>query len=336
MVSIAVFNNKGGVGKTTLLCNLSAFFKIVKEKKVLVIDADPQCNASSYILGNDKLFDYYADQPDNTILKIVECLSEGNAYLSKDELPIYKEGNSFGVDIIIGDTSLSAKEDFLSADWIQGKNAEPRGLKTTMVFKDMLLKIAEDYDYVFFDVGPSLGAINRAVLLACDFFIMPMSSDIFSLKAIDNISMTLHGWKSLFDKGLSEYKESKGRDYKIGDIKAECNLRFLGYINQQYTAKRVNDERRPVKAYDNILQQIPNKILSKFKELIPVSIMNSLLIGEIPTFSSLVPMSQIVNKPIFILEGCDGVVGAHFKKVAEYKTVIEQVANNVENNLSLL
>lgn len=335
MVSIAIFNNKGGVGKTTLLCNLAAFFKLEKNKKVLVVDADPQCNASSYILGNEKLFDIYTEQADNTILKIVECISEGDAYLSKDSLPIFSD-NQFGVDIIIGDTSLSAKEDFLSGDWLQGKNAEPRGLKTTLVFKDMLLKIEDDYDYIFFDVGPSLGAINRTILLACDYFIMPMSSDIFSLKAIDNISMTLQGWKATLDKGLVEYKENKKRDYKIGNVIAECNLKFLGYINQQYTAKRVNEERRPVKAYDRILQQIPDKISTQLGCLIPESIRDSLLIGEIPTFSSLVPMSQIVNKPIFNLEGVDGVVGAHFKKVAEFKSVIEKVSDNVEHNLSLL
>lgn len=335
MVSIAIFNNKGGVGKTTLLCNLAAFFKLEKGKRILVVDADPQSNASSYILGNDKLFDIYTEQSNNTILKIVECLSEDGTYLSKEDLPIYR-GNQFGVDIIIGDTSLSAKEDFLSSDWLQGKNAEPRGLKTTMVFKDMLIKVAEDYDYVFFDIGPSLGAINRTILLACDYFIMPMSSDIFSLKAIENISMTLQDWKTTFDKGLLEYKENKGRDYKIGNVKAECNLRFLGYINQQYTAKIFNDERRPVKAYDKILQQIPEKILSQFEHLVPEPIRGSLLIGEIPTFSSLVPMSQMANKPIFKLEGVDGVVGAHFKKVAEFKTVIEKVSDNVEYNLSRL
>lgn len=335
MISIAIFNNKGGVGKTTLLCNLAAYFQLAKGKRVLVVDADPQCNASSYILGNDKLFDIYTEQSNNTILKIVECISEGDAYLLKEDLPIYRD-NQFGVDIIIGDTSFSAKEDFLSGDWLQGKNAEPRGLKTTMVFKDMLIKVAEDYDYVFFDVGPSLGAINRTILLACDYFIMPMSSDIFSLKAIENISMTLQGWKNTFYKGLLEYKTNKGRDYKIGDVKAECNLRFLGYINQQYTAKMVNDEKRPVKAYDRILQQIPEKIMSQFDHLIPRPICDTLLIGEIPTFSSLVPMSQMVNKPIFKLEGVDGVVGAHFKKVAEFKSVIEKVSDNVEYNLSRL
>lgn len=335
MVSIALFNNKGGVGKTTLLCNLASFFKLEKHKRVLVVDADPQCNASSYIFGNDKLFDIYTSQTDKTILKIVECISEGNDYLSKAELPIFRD-NQFGVDIIIGDTSFSAMEDFLSGDWLQGKNAEPRGLKTTMVFKDMLLKVAEDYDYVFFDVGPSLGAINRTILLACDYFIMPMSSDIFSLKAIDNISTTLLGWKNTLDKGLLDYKENKGKDYKIGEVKAECDLRFLGYINQQYTAKMVNDERRPVKAYDKILQQIPEKILSQFKHLIPDPICDSLLIGEIPTFSSLVPMSQVVNKPIFKLEGVDGVVGAHFKKVEEFKSVIKKVSEKVESNLALI
>ena len=85
-----------------------------------------------------------------------------------------------------------------------------------------------------------------------------------------------------------------------------------------------------------ILQQIPEKILSQFEHLIPEPIHGSLLIGEIPTFSSLVPMSQMANKPIFKLEGVDGVVGAHFKKVTEFKSVIEKVSDNVEYNLSRL
>ena len=63
MKSIAFFNNKGGVGKTTLLCNLASYFSKKLNKNVLVIDADPQCNATSYVLDEDvvrKLFDEIA------------------------------------------------------------------------------------------------------------------------------------------------------------------------------------------------------------------------------------------------------------------------------------
>ena len=179
MKSIAIFNNKGGVGKTTLLCNLASYLKIKKNKRVLVIDADPQCNATIYVTPSDKLEEFYSNSKTETIFNIIRPLQKGNDYLSMDELPILT-GDAFKFDIVLGDPKMAILEDFLSKDWIDGKNGEPRGLKTTFVLVDFLRKVKDRYDFVFFDVGPSLGAINRCVLLACDFFLMPMSSDIFS------------------------------------------------------------------------------------------------------------------------------------------------------------
>ncbi len=55
MKSIVFFNNKGGVGKTTLLCNLAAFLSIKERKKILIVDADPQCNSTTYVLSEEQL-----------------------------------------------------------------------------------------------------------------------------------------------------------------------------------------------------------------------------------------------------------------------------------------
>lgn len=62
MLSIAMFNNKGGVGKTTLLCNLASYLQKDCGKKVLVVDADPQCNSTTYALDEDSFYDVYYDQ----------------------------------------------------------------------------------------------------------------------------------------------------------------------------------------------------------------------------------------------------------------------------------
>src|SRR5690606_17584594 len=118
-------------------------------------------------------------------------------------------------DLIPGDPSVSLYEDFLSKDWFEGNNGEPRGIRTTLIFKNLVDQLkGQGYEFVLFDVGPSLGAINRSVLIASDFFILPMSSDIFSLKAVENIEQSLKEWKTSFEEGLVKY-EKDGEPYTL-------------------------------------------------------------------------------------------------------------------------
>ena len=335
MVSIAIFNNKGGVGKTTLICNLASYLKLEEGKRVLVIDADPQCNASIYVTKDDDLEKIYSNIKTKTIYDIIKPLQRGSDYIETCNIPILTN-QSFGFDIILGDTRLSLAEDFLSSDWIDGQSGSPRGLKTTFLFKDLLQKLENSYDYIFFDVGPSLGAINRSVLLSCDFFIIPMSSDIFSLKAIDNISESLNKWKQRVDDGLIKYQnEFEGEPYTIGGYNISVNLKFLGYIYQQYVTKMNKDGvKRPVKAFDSIIKRMRKTLSSKLEKFYTPSLDEErLLIGKIPTLNSLIPLSQIAHKPIFNLSGNDGVVGAHFSKVREYESVIKSISENIRKNL---
>ncbi|MCS4165142.1 ParA family protein [Sphingobacterium sp. BIGb0116] len=331
MDSIVIFNNKGGVGKTTLLSNLSAFLKIVKGKKVLIVDADPQCNATAYLFpfpDIDKIYDNHESK--GTLYDVLRPVQRGRGYL-KTALPIITSPN-FKVDVIPGDPRLSLMEDFLGKDWIDGRAGDHRGLQTTLVFKDLLCRTSI-YDYVIFDVGPSLGALNRAILIACDYFLVPMSSDIFSLRAIENISLALKEWKEGIELGLSEYKRKEMENYEVGDRPFSWNLKFIGYVTQQYTAKTVNGSKIPVNAFEKIIKKIPGTIkreLGPFNNLLDPS---SFKLGEIPNLHSLVPLSQNSNTPIFALQAKDGVVGAHFNKVREYFFVIENIANNLHNNL---
>ena len=247
MKSIAIFNNKGGVGKTTLLCNMAALLKKKYNSRVLIIDADPQCNATLYLFGDNKIEDFYATNSSyKTIYHIVQPYKKGKGYLSESSIPIiHSEG--FDVDCIIGDTRFAVLEDFLSSDWLASKSGEERALDTTFVFKNILHQLEDRYDYILFDVGPSLGAINRCVLFACQYFIIPMSSDIFSIKAIENIAESLHDWKDEFNRCLDEYKRKEKTEYRLNNNLVTFDLQFLGYVNQQYTFKRVLGEARPVK-----------------------------------------------------------------------------------------
>ena len=326
-----VFNNKGGVGKTTLVCNLAAFLSIRKNKKVLVVDTDPQCNATAYMFPYPQIEELYT-KPQDTIYEVISPVQKGKGYFS-GELPILTSEN-FKVDVLIGDPRLSLTEDFLSTDWLHGRSGEYRGLQTSLVFRELLSRVG-DYDYVFFDVGPSLGALNRAVLLASEFFVVPMSSDIFSLRALENISVALKTWKDELTRGLADYKKKEADGFTIGNSPVEWRLQFAGYVTQQYTAKTTEGKKQPVKAYETIIKKIPHAIT---KHLVPLnsSTLSADRIGEIQSLHSLVPLSQNSSVPIFDLKGSHGVVGAHFAKVKEYEKTIGSVARQLQANLLAL
>lgn len=334
--SLCVFNNKGGVGKTTLLCNLASFYATKLHKKVLVVDADPQCNATAYMFKEPVIDALYAPSRESeTINQLVTSLKKSKGY---SPIPI-KHSESFGVDVVPGDPRFSLAEDFLAKDWFDATNGQERGLKTTFLFY-ALLKWAksEKYDYVFFDIGPSLGAINRTVLLSCDYFILPMSSDIFSLRGLQNIEVAITSWNKGLERGLSSFQEDNRAKFQFddGSYPLKGGIKFLGYVTQQYTAKTVGGKKQPVMAYEKIIKKIDPAIKKHLITNLNQGQALSYKLGEIPYFNSIVPMAQTSTKPIFSLKSADGVVGAHFDKVKQFELVISTIAKNLTVNIGLI
>lgn len=118
-------------------------------------------------------------------------------------------------------------------------------------------------------------------------------------------------------------------------IEHSCEIKFIGYVEQQYITKSVEGKPRAVRAYDEILKKIPLEIGEKVVKPINGNIINEInyKIGSIPNYHSLVPMSQTAHKPIFELSSVDGVVGAHYQKVKEFELLMKKITKAMIDNM---
>jgi cellulose biosynthesis protein BcsQ len=129
------FNNKGGVGKTTLVANLAAELALNFGAKILVVDGDPQCNLTQYVLRDEDSLEIYGSADPSSVYSVIRPLSLGKGY--GDSLPV-KSSSNFWFDVIIGDPRLALQEDLLSNDWRDAKGGGMRGIRTTYVFADLV------------------------------------------------------------------------------------------------------------------------------------------------------------------------------------------------------
>lgn len=292
--AISFFNNKGGVGKTTLVANLAAQMSLMLDFKILVVDADPQCNLTQYMLTDEEFISAYEGKVEpQSIYSVIHPLSIGRGY--SENLPVRSVEN-FGCDLIIGDPRLALKEDLLAQDWRDARAGGTRGLRTTFVFADLIKKAKAKYDFIFFDMGPSLGAINRSVLLAANYFVVPMSIDIFSLWAIKNIAEAINIWERDLANGL-RLAEDPG---ELPVRKSEASIRFLGYVTQQHKETRKKGNTRVVEAYETIRRRLPDEVKLRLFSLFSSPKMSPHL-GDIKHLSSLAPKSQTLHRPMLTL-----------------------------------
>jgi cellulose biosynthesis protein BcsQ len=340
--SIAFFNNKGGVGKTTLSCNIAAHFAGPLRKRVLVIDCDPQCNASQLILADDRCQEIYHggnSSTGSTLLTVMRPISEGDASIAQDVTPERSSQNRFGVDLLPGHPAMSVVEDRLSTAWNNLRAAEIGGFRITNWFPQLLVQLSARYDVVFVDLGPSLGPLTRSVLLGSDYFITPMGCDIFSIVGIRNIGHWLARWIDDYERHLHHFRRDNAEAIGRYKIQEELSVKhgFTGYTVLQYITKSREGERRATAAFEDILREIPlvieQSLGSFFKN--GLTLQQSHL-GDIPNLYSLVPLAQSAHAPITSLESRDGLAGGQYKQQEVYADFIRKVGDGLAKNTGIL
>jgi cellulose biosynthesis protein BcsQ len=341
MKSIAFFNNKGGVGKTTLSCNIAAHFATSLGKRVLVIDCDPQCNASQLILTDERCHEIYSEDSQNersTLLTVMKPISDGDASIAPNTIPELSSQNRFRVDLLPGHPGMSVVEDLLSAAWNDLRAAQARGFRITNWFPQLLNQISANYDVVVTDLGPSLGPLTRSVLLGSEFFVTPMGCDIFSIVGIRNIGQWLERWIKDYERFLAEFRRDNSPAIQQYAIQERLSIRngFSGYTVLQYITKSREGERRATAAFEEILDQIPSVVQDSlggfFKNGLTTSDAH---LGDIPNLFSLVPLAQSAHSPITSLQSQDGLAGGQYKQQEVYAAFIETVGNRLAKNIGL-
>jgi cellulose biosynthesis protein BcsQ len=325
---LTFFNNKGGVGKTSLVYHV-AWMLSELDRRVLVVDLDPQANLTAAFLDEDELADLW-DRPAvseaDTIYRCLEPLTR----VGDLQEPRLRRISS-RLSLLPGDLALSGFEDLLSTEWPSclGNQNLYRAFRVVTAFWQVMQMGARQCgsDIVLVDVGPSLGAINRSALIATDGLVVPLGADLFSLQGLRNLGPTLRRWRSDWTArhvnwAKPEFPLPSGR------------MNPLGYVVQQHGVRLS----RPVAAYDRWVRRIPEEYAKSVLDVAsPAETTPDLDPNRIATlkhYRSLIPLGQDARKPIFHLTAADGALGSHSVAArdafADFKTLALEIQHRME------
>lgn len=324
MKTVALFNNKGGVGKTTLAYHLAHMLARLGYPTVGV-DLDPQANLTTAFFDEDRLEELW-DEGTETVLTCVQPILDGTGDI--------REPVSLGIAdnlwVLAGDLGLSRFEDKLSESWPKGYNNDQAALRTTSAFHRIIRGAASGVGAVvaLLDVGPNLGAINRAALLAADYLVIPLAADLFSLQGLKNLGPTVRTWRQ-------QWKTLQGLVSTDVDLPAGMMIP-AGYVVLQH-AVRLD---RPVRAYGRWLDRIPGVYREAVLGERPTTrvgkgVDNEHCLATLRNYRSLMPMAQDARKPMFDLRPADGAIGSHAQLVQICADEFRRLAQRIADECSL-
>jgi len=320
--TIAFFNNKGGVGKTALVYHLAWMFA-GHGVSTIAVDLDPQANLTAMFLEEARLEELWPDgEHPETVYGAVRPILRGTGDIATPHVERITEN----LGLVPGDLGLSRFEDKLSDAWPRCHNRDESAFRTMTAFHRLVRQAAgSTAEVALIDVGPNLGAINRAALIASDQVCPPLAPDLFSLQGLKNLGPTLREWRSIWSDILQ--KSPKGLSMPKGAMSP------IGYVVLQHGIR----DSRPVKAYQRWMDRIP----TIYREAVlgeadpsstPAVESDDLCLALLKHYRSLMPMAMEARKPMFFLKPADGAIGSHVEAVKNCYGDFQQLARKIASH----
>lgn len=335
MKKIILFNHKGGVSKTTSTFHIG-WMLANKGNKVLLVDADPQCNLTSIFLG-DK-FDEYYENVDTQLKNIKDGVSPAfdgmGRLIEAFDCPVAERNNN--LYLLPGHMNLSEYDSQLNFS-MSGSFSAMKSLPGS--FNDMIEKIGTRHqiEYVLIDVNPGLSSINEIMFLISDAFIIPTNPDTFSLMAIKSLSMILPRWVDWKRNNISSYESSP---YPLPD----GTPKFVGEIPQRFNVRNGNATRPFKEKIDELSDLIKNTLVPQLRlkgMMFDEQRYNdagistdTFVIEEIKDFLTLSPKSNRVSVPVYALTDAElAATGAVLAQAQQNREVFRQIYDSISEKI---
>jgi chromosome partitioning protein len=319
---VAFFNNKGGVGKTSLVYHLAWMFAD-RGKRVLAVDLDPQANLSAAFLEEDSAVRVWSEErPHKTALgdTCPPCMMPGDT-AEAPQLEVIQER----LALLPGDTSLWGLEDRLSSAWLACLDGSDQAFREMCMFGQAMQRGGKQHraDVIFVDLGPNLGAVNRAVLIACDYVVIPIAPDLYSLQCLRNLGPTIRGWRKDWRERITKNP--------VPDLPLPTGkMAPIGYVLVQPSALRLG---RSASAYERWNTRVPGDyreyVLDSPSQEYPTVAADENCLAVLRHYRSLMPMAQEARKPMFFLKPSDGAIGALANAIPEVYADFQLLARKI-------
>jgi cellulose biosynthesis protein BcsQ len=304
--TIAFFNNKGGVGKTSLVYHLAWMFSDLGVS-VVAADLDPQANLSSMFLDDERLEVLWPETgARGTVFGALRAVIVGTGDVGVPHV----ERISENLGLLVGDLELTSAEDELNAQWPKALDKSERAFRVLSAPWRLLRAAAQEShaELVLIDVGPSLGAINRAVLIGAEHVVIPLAPDLYSLQGLRNLGPRLATWRNEWAERVPK-NPSREVDLPSGE------MRPAGYVVMQHAVRRD----RPTKAYNTWIERVPryysHYVLGAADAGTPTIESDPACLATLKHYRSLMPLAQEAQKPMFHLKAADGAIAGHAQAV---------------------